>query len=53
MKTVAKELAKYNLDSMGEEEIGWGKDGTESASNYKFSLRMRVMYERWYFSCMM
>jgi hypothetical protein len=38
---------------MGEKEIGWDKDGTASADKYKFSVRMRVVSERCYFSCMM
>jgi hypothetical protein len=41
------------LDLMEEQEIGWDKGGTDSAGNYKFSVRMRVTSERWYFSCMM
>jgi hypothetical protein len=46
---VAKELAWYKLDLMREQEIGWDKGSTESAANYKFSVRMRVMSERWCF----
>jgi hypothetical protein len=53
LKTVAKELANYKLDLMREQDIGWKKGGTESAGNYKFFVRMRVVSERWYFSSMM
>jgi hypothetical protein len=34
LKTVARELAMYKLDLMGEHEIRWAKGGTERAEDY-------------------
>jgi hypothetical protein len=36
LKTVSGELAKYNLDLVGVQEVGWDKGGTEPASDYTF-----------------
>jgi hypothetical protein len=49
LKTVAKELAKCKLDLIGVQEVRWEKGGTEPAGNYKFSVGMRIMNERWDF----
>jgi hypothetical protein len=36
LKTVAKELGKYKLDSVGVEEVRWKNSGTEWAEDYTF-----------------
>jgi exonuclease III len=35
-KTVARELGKYKLDSVGVQEVRWDKCGTERAEDYTF-----------------
>jgi hypothetical protein len=39
LKTVARELGKYNLDLVGVQEVGWEKGGTERAEDYTFFYR--------------
>jgi hypothetical protein len=36
--TVARELAKYNLDLVGVQEVRWDKEGTVRAGAYTFSI---------------
>jgi hypothetical protein len=36
LKTVARELGKYQLDLVGVQEVRWEKGGTERAENYTF-----------------
>jgi exonuclease III len=36
LKTVARGLAKYNLDLVGVQEVRWDKGGTERAQGYTF-----------------
>jgi hypothetical protein len=36
LKTVARELGKYNLDLVGVQEVRWEKGGTERAEDYTF-----------------
>jgi hypothetical protein len=36
LTAVAKELARYKLDLLGEQEIRWDKEGTVRAGEYKF-----------------
>jgi hypothetical protein len=36
LKAVARELAKYKLDLVAIQEVGWDKGGTEPAGNYTF-----------------
>jgi hypothetical protein len=33
---VLRELAKYKLDLVGVQEVGWGKGGTESGDDHTF-----------------
>jgi hypothetical protein len=35
--TVSRELNRYELDLVGEQEVGWEGGGTEPAEEYKFS----------------
>jgi hypothetical protein len=34
--TVAKEISKYKLDSVGVQEVRWDRGGTEPAGQYSF-----------------
>jgi hypothetical protein len=36
LKTVARELGKYNLNLVGAQEVRWDRGGTERAENYTF-----------------
>jgi exonuclease III len=36
LKTVARELGKYKLDTVGVHEVRWEKGGTERAEDYTF-----------------
>jgi exonuclease III len=36
LKTVVKEISKYESDSMGVQEIRWGRGGTIPAGKYTF-----------------
>jgi hypothetical protein len=36
LETAARELGKYKLDLMGEQEVRWEKRGTERAEDYTF-----------------
>jgi exonuclease III len=36
LKTVARELGKYELDLVGVQEVRWDKGGTERAEDYTF-----------------
>jgi exonuclease III len=36
LKTVARELGKYNLDLVGVQDVRWEKGGTERAEDYTF-----------------
>jgi hypothetical protein len=36
LKTVSRELARYKLDLVGVEEVGWEGGGTELAGEYTF-----------------
>jgi hypothetical protein len=38
-----KEISKYILDSVGEQEIGWDRGGTEPAGRYTFFFVERGM----------
>jgi hypothetical protein len=37
LKTAARELARYKLDSMGDQEVRWDKGGTVSKANKNVS----------------
>jgi exonuclease III len=45
LMTVARELARYNLDLVGVQEVRWEGGGTEPAREYTFSMEreMRIM----------
>jgi hypothetical protein len=36
LMTVAKEISKYKVDLVGEQEVRWDGDGTEPAGEYTF-----------------
>jgi hypothetical protein len=36
LMTVAKEISKYKLDLVGEQEVRWDRGDTEEASEYTF-----------------
>jgi exonuclease III len=36
MKTVAREMGKYELDLVGVQEVRWEKGGTQQAQDYTF-----------------
>jgi hypothetical protein len=36
LKTVSRELARYKLDLVGVQELGWEGGGTEPAGKYSF-----------------
>jgi exonuclease III len=36
LKTVARQLGKYNLNLVGVQEVRWDKGGTERAEDYTF-----------------
>jgi hypothetical protein len=36
LKTVGRELGEYELDSVGVQEVRWGKGGTKRADDYTF-----------------
>jgi hypothetical protein len=36
--TVARDLARYTLDSVGVQEVRWVKEGTVRAGDYIFSM---------------
>jgi hypothetical protein len=38
LTTVARDLGKYELDSVGVQEVRWEKGGTERAEDYTFSV---------------
>jgi hypothetical protein len=38
LKTVARELGNYKLDSVGVQEVIWEKEGIERAEDYTFFL---------------
>jgi exonuclease III len=35
LKTIARELAKYNLDVVAVQEVRWNKGGSQTPNNYK------------------
>jgi hypothetical protein len=36
LTTVAREIAKHNLDLMGAQKVRWDRGGTEPSGDYKF-----------------
>jgi hypothetical protein len=38
MKTAARELGEYKLDTVGVQEVRWEKEGIERAEDYTFFL---------------
>jgi exonuclease III len=36
LKTMARELAEYNLDVLVAQEVTWDKDGSQPADDYTF-----------------
>jgi len=40
LKTVASELAKYNLDLMAVQGVRWDNDNSEPGDDYKFFLQI-------------
>jgi hypothetical protein len=41
LMTVAREIARYKLDLVGVQEVGWDKGGTVRAGDYNFFLQKR------------
>jgi len=40
---VARELARYNLDLVGVQEVRWDKGGTEGAGDYNIKMDLQEM----------
>jgi hypothetical protein len=43
---IARELAKYKLDSVGVQEVRWDRCGSGPADGYVFLYRLRVLEKR-------
>ena len=47
LKAAARELARYKLDVMGVQEIGWEKRGTVKAGDYDFFYGKEMKIINW------
>jgi hypothetical protein len=45
--TVARELARYRLDSVGMQEVRWDKGGTVRAGDYTFFMEKELKIINW------
>jgi hypothetical protein len=45
--TVARELARYKLDSVGVQEVRWDKVGTIRAGDYTFFMEKEMKATNW------
>jgi len=47
LTTVARELARYELDLVGIQEVGWDKGNTVKAGDYIFSMEKERKIINW------